>query len=98
MALAARAVGEAGVDDGRSFVHAAADGGNDAGDDSHEMGIIAKGNFTALEAAAALDVNFVVVIDENVGDGIVFEKLLERAEAEIPRRELLWRAARAPAE
>ncbi len=46
------------------------------------MGVIAESDFAAFEAAAALDEDFVVIIDENIGDGIVFEQPFERAEAE----------------
>ena len=41
--VGAGTIGETGVHDGRSFVHAAAHSGNDAGDDGHEVSIIAEG-------------------------------------------------------
>ena len=78
----ARAIGQAGVDHGRRFIDAAADARDDALDDLHQVLIVFEGQAGQFEFAGALDVDPVEAVDQNVGDGGVFEQRLERTEAE----------------
>jgi hypothetical protein len=75
-------IGQAGVDHGRRFIDAAADAGNDALDDLHQVLVVLEGQAGQFEFAGALDVNPVVAVDQNVGDGVVLEQRLERTKAE----------------
>ena len=76
------AIGQAGINHGGRFVDAAADAGDDALDDLHEVLVVFEGEAGEFEFSGALDVNPVVAVDENVGDGVVLEQRLERTEAE----------------
>ncbi len=77
----ARAIGEAGIHHGRGFVDAAADAGHDAVDDLHQVPIVLERQAGEFELAAALDVHPVEAVDQDVGDGGIFEQRFERAEA-----------------
>ena len=78
----ARAVEEAGIDDGRRVVDAAAHGGHDALDDHAHMGLVLEADIGFDDAAGALDVDVVEAVDHDVADGGVFEERLQGAEAE----------------
>ena len=78
----ARAVGQASVHHGRRFIDPPAHAGNDALDDLHEVLVVFERQASQFQLARALNVNPVIAVDQNVGDGVVFEQRLERAEAE----------------
>ena len=73
---------EAGVDHGRRFVDAAADAGDDAVDDLHQVLVVFERQAGDFELAGALDVDAIEAVDEDVGDGGILEQGFERAEAE----------------
>ena len=56
----AGAIGQAGVDHGRRFVDAAADAGDDALDDLHQVLVVFERQAGEFEFAGALDVNPVI--------------------------------------
>jgi len=58
----AGAIGEAGVHHGRRLVDAAADAGDDALDDLHEVLVVFEGQAGEFEFAGALDVDAVEAI------------------------------------
>ena len=78
----AGAVGQAGIHHGRGFVDAAADARDDAVDDLHQVAVVFEGEAGRFQFAAALDVDLVEAVDEDVGDARIFEQRLERAKAE----------------
>ena len=78
----AGAVRQAGVHHGRRFVHAPAHPGDDAIDDLHQVGVVLEAQAGWLSFAGAFHVNLVVAVDQDVGDGRVFEQRLERTQAE----------------
>ena len=78
----AGAIGEAGVDHGRRFIDTAADAGDDALDDLHEVRIVFERQAGQFKLSGALNVYPVEAVDQNIGDGVVFEQRFERTEAE----------------
>ena len=66
----ARSVGQAGVHHGRRFIHAPSDARDDALDDLHQVCIVFERQPGQFELAGALDVDPVVAVDQNVGDGV----------------------------
>ena len=78
----AGAILQAGVHHGRRFIDAAADAGDDAVDDLHQVLVVFEREPRDFKLAAALDVDAVETVDENIGDGRILEQGLERAEAE----------------
>ena len=78
----ARAVLQAGIDHGRRFIDAPPDAGDDAVDDLHQVLIVFERQAGDFQLAGALDVDAVEAVDENVGNGGIFEQRFERAEAE----------------
>ena len=78
----ARSVGQAGIDHGRRFIDAPSHARDDALDDLHEVRIVFEGQAGEFELAGALHVDPVEAVDQDVGNGGVFEQRLERAEAE----------------
>ena len=81
-AVHAGAVGEAGVHVGLRLVHAAAERRDDALDRGHHRGLVHERAARELELAAALDEDAVGAVHHDLGDGVVREELLQRAEAE----------------
>ena len=78
----ARAVGQAGVDDGRGIVDAAADVRNDAVDDHAHVRLVLEADVGLHQAPAALDVDVVVPVHQDVADGRILEQRLQRAQTE----------------
>jgi hypothetical protein len=78
----ARAVGQPGVDHRRGLIDAAADLADDLVDDPHQVAVVFEGDAGQLELALALDVDLVVAVDEDVGDGRLLQQRLERPQAE----------------
>ena len=78
--------GEAGVDERRRLVDAAADPGDDLGRDVHHVVVVAEAHAGQFELAAPLDIDLPRPVDHDVGDGLVVEQRLERAEARACRR------------
>ena len=78
----AAAVGEARVDHRRGLVDAAADLRDDLVDDPQQVRVVDEGRVGALDLAVALDVDVVVAVDHDLGDGVVAQQRLERAVAE----------------
>src|SRR6185437_15197363 len=72
------AVLEAGIDQRGRFVDAAADQGDDAGGDAHDVGVVAEDHIGELELAAAFDIDLLGAVHHDVGDGVVGQKRLER--------------------
>src|SRR5208282_5457489 len=77
----ARAILQAGIDHGRRFIDAAADARHDAVDDLHEVLVVFERQAGDFELASALDVDAVEAVDENVGNGGIFEQRFEWAQA-----------------
>ncbi len=77
-----RAVDHAGVDHRAGLVHAAAHLRNDAVDDLHQVVVVAEDNAGLLHLAAALAVDVLRAVDENVADRRVLQQHLQRPEAE----------------
>ena len=77
-----RAVQHAGVDHRAGLVHAAADLGDDAVDDLHEVVVVAKDDVRLFHLAAALAVDVLGPVDQDVADRGVFEQQFQGAEAE----------------
>ena len=67
---------------GVELVDAAADLGDDAGGDVQHVRVVAEHDVGQLDLALALDVDLVRAVDHDVGDGLVGEQRLERAEAD----------------
>src|SRR5580658_2525933 len=78
----ARAIGQAGVDHGRRLIHTTAHARDDALDDLHEVLVVFEGQAGQFQLAGAFDVNLIEAVDQNVGNGMVFEQGLERTKAE----------------
>ena len=78
----ARAVGQAGVHDGRRIVDAAADGAHDALDDHAHVRVVLEADVGLDHAAGALHVHVVEAVDHDVGDRRVLEQQLQRTQAE----------------
>ena len=75
--------GQAGVDQRRDLVDAAADLADDAACATCiTCGLVAEDGVGELELALALDIDLLGAVDHDVGDGLVGEQRLERAEAE----------------
>src|SRR5258708_15144806 len=66
----------------RSFIPPPAYARNDALDDLHEVPVVFEGQAGQFQLAGALDVHLVEPVHQNVGDGVVLEQGLERAETE----------------
>ena len=78
----AAAVGEAGVDHRAGLVDAPADLADDAVDDLPQVRVVAERTSASSSRPAALDVDAVEAVDQDVGDRRVLQQRLERAEAE----------------
>jgi hypothetical protein len=78
----AGAVEEAGVDDGLGLIDAAANLGDDLLDDVEEVAVVFEADGAEGEFAVAFDVDLVIAVDEDIGDGGFLEERLERTEAE----------------
>ena len=78
----ARAVRQAGVDHRADFVDAPADLRHDAVDDLHQVVVVAERDAGLFHLAAALDVDVLRAVDQDVADRRVLQQQLERAEAE----------------
>src|SRR5690606_31195335 len=78
----ARAVEQAGVDHRRRLVNAATDLRDDLVDDAQQVAVVFEGNGRQFQLAASLDVNLVVTVDQDVGDGRVVKQRFQRAETE----------------
>ena len=78
----ARSIAQAGIHHGRRFVHAPPDLRHDLVDDSQQVRIIAKRDVGQLEQTFAFDINLLVCVDQNVGDGRVLQQRLERTKPE----------------
>ena len=81
-AVHTRAIRETGIDVGLAFIHATADGRDDAFDDGHDRVIVHERLVRELKFAVTFDKNPLGSIDHDFGDGVVGEELLKRAEAE----------------
>ena len=81
MAGPTRAVFEAGVDERRRFVDAAAKRRQDALDDVHEVRVVVELHVRELELAHALDEDLIRAVHHDFRDGRVFEERLDGAEA-----------------
>src|SRR6267154_5661636 len=77
-----RAVGQARIDHRRRFIDAPADSRDYSVDDQHQMLVVLERNVGGVQLAKLFDVNLVVAVDEDVGDGVVAKERLERTEAE----------------
>ena len=78
----AGAVGQAGIDHRRRLVDAATDRGDDPVDDAHDVVVVLEDDVGQLELARALDVDLARAVDHDLGDGLVAQERLERAEAD----------------
>ncbi len=78
----AAAVGETGIDHRAGFVDSSADQRDDSIDDLPKVLIIAEAHIDALEATFAFDVDSIVAVDQDVGDGRIFQESFQRPEAE----------------
>jgi hypothetical protein len=78
----ARAVLQAGVDNGLRFVDAAAHLGHDLFDDMEQVRVVLKTDRGFGEFAVALDEHLVVAIDKNVRDRRLLEQGFKRPESE----------------
>src|SRR6185503_18997068 len=78
----ARAVFQASVNHWRRFVDATTDRRNDALDNAHQVFVVFELDTGFLEFAAALDVDVVGRVNQNVGDRSIGEQLLEWSETE----------------
>src|ERR1039457_5436194 len=78
----ARAILQAGIHHGRRLIDATPDAGDDAVDDLHQVLVVLEGQAGNFQFAGAFDVDTVEAVDQNVGNGGIFEQRLERAEAE----------------
>ena len=77
-----RAVGEPGVDHRRGLVDPPADPRDDPVDDLEQVLVVAEDDLRALDPALLLDEDLLRAVDHDVGDLVVLEQQLERAEAE----------------
>ena len=82
IALTREPSGEARVDHRRAVVDAAADAADDAVDDAHQVLVVLERRRQPFELAAALDVDVLVGVDQDVADRRVAQQRLERPEAE----------------
>ncbi len=78
----AAAIGEARVDQGTRFVDAPPHLADDARGDVHHVRVVAEGDVGEFQLAAALHVDLLGPVDQDVGDRVVGEQRLERTEAE----------------
>jgi hypothetical protein len=78
----AAAVGKAGVAHGGNLVDPAADQADDAVDDLPQVGVVAEAHVRHLDPPAALDVNLVETVHQDVADAQVLQQRLERPETE----------------
>jgi hypothetical protein len=78
----ARTVGEPRIHHRRRLIHAASNARDDTLDDLHQMRVVFERERGQFELARFFDVDPVVAIDQDVGDVVIFEQLLERPEAE----------------
>ncbi len=78
----AGSVGQAGIHHRRRFVHPPSDARDDAVDDLHQMGVVLEAQAGGLELAGAFHINLVVAVDQDIGDGRVFEQRFQRTQAE----------------
>ena len=77
-----RAVGQAGVDHRRGLVDPPADPRDDPVDDLEQVLVVAEDDLRPLDPALLLDEDLLRAVDHDVGDLVVLEQQLERAEAE----------------
>ena len=78
----ARAVGKTGIHHRRRVVDAPADGRHDAIDDLEQVAIVLEPDFGLLQPSAALDVDTLRGVHQDVRDVRVLDQRLERAEPE----------------
>ena len=76
------AVGQARIHHGRGLIHAPSDARDDAVDDLHQVRVVFEAQAGGLEFARPFHIDPVVAVDQDVGDGGIFEQRLERAQAE----------------
>ena len=74
----ARAVRQARIHHGRRFIDAPAYAADDAVDDLQQVPVVAKLDIDLFQDACALDVDQISPVHQDVGDGVVLEKRLER--------------------
>ena len=67
-------------------------GRDDAVDDAHDVVVVLEGEVGQLEPAAALDVDLAGPVDHDLGDGLVAQQRLQRAEADDLVGDLLQHA------
>ena len=95
MALTREPSIEARVDHRARLVDAPADGRDDAVDDAHHVVVVLERDVGQLELAGALDVDLARAVDHDLGDALVAQQRLERAEADDLVGDLLEHARRA---
>src|SRR5205823_10452282 len=78
----AAAIGQTGIDHRTDFIDAAADLRHDTIDDLQEMRVVAELNGCPLHLAAALDIDVLRTVDQNIADRVVLKEELERSQAE----------------
>ena len=88
----ARAIGQAGIDDGRGLVDVSTERRDDAVDDAADVVVVVELDIAQQEAALALEVDLLGAVDHDLGDGGVVEQGLDRAEADDVGGELLEEA------
>src|SRR5262245_8540337 len=77
----AAAVGQTRIDHRADFIDATADLRHDAVDDLQQVRVVAKLNWRPLHLAAALDVDILRPVDQNIADRMVLEQHLQRPQA-----------------
>ena len=76
-----RAVQKACIDKRLGFIHPATDGRYDPVYNAQQVVIVAKANRGGLQLAVSLDIYLLIAIDQDIGDGLVFEEWFDRAKA-----------------
>ena len=82
IALTREPSGEARVDHRRAVVDATADAADDAVDDAHQVLVVLERRRQPVELAAALDVDVLVGVDQDVADRRIAQQRFERPEPE----------------
>ena len=78
----AGSVGQAGIHHRRRFIDAPPDSRDDAIDDLHQVGVVFEAETRRFELAGTFHVDLVVTVDQDVGDGRIFEQWFQRTQAE----------------
>ena len=73
---------QAGIDHRADFIDAAADFRHDAVDDLQQVGVVAELDAGLFQLAAALDIDVLRPVDQDIADRMVLEQHLERPQAE----------------